>query len=76
MALSDCCEAPIIMNDICRDCGEHCDDIKVETTDISTIEKEFLAFVVMPWGKSLGEHLIPELESIAKTGKMPKLLGM
>lgn len=33
MALSDCCEAPIIMNDICRDCGEHCDDIKVETTD-------------------------------------------
>jgi hypothetical protein len=41
---------------------------------ISTIEKEFMAFVVMPDGKSLGDHLIPELKKISSTGKMPKLL--
>ena len=23
--LSDCCNAPIVMHDICSDCGEHCD---------------------------------------------------
>ena len=22
--LSDCCNAPVIWGDICRDCGEHC----------------------------------------------------
>lgn len=42
---------------------------------ISTIEKEFLAFVVMPDGRNLGDHLIPELKKISTTGKMPKLLG-
>ena len=41
---------------------------------ISTIEKEFLAFVMMPDGRNLGDHLIPELKKIAGTGKMPKLL--
>jgi len=41
---------------------------------ISTIEKEFMAFVIMPDGKSLGDHLIPKLNDIAATGKMPKLL--
>lgn len=43
---------------------------------ISTLEKEFMAFVVMPDGKQLGDHLLPELQSMAKTGKMPKLLGI
>ena len=42
---------------------------------ISTIEKEFMAFVVMPDGKSLGDHLIPKLKNISATGKMPKLLS-
>lgn len=43
-------------------------------SNISSIEKEFMAFVVMPDGKSLGDHLIPKLEEISTTGKMPKLL--
>jgi len=43
---------------------------------ISTIEKEFLAFVMLPDGVSLGDHLIPEIKKIAGTGKMPKLLPM
>jgi hypothetical protein len=41
---------------------------------ISTIEKEFLAFVILPDGMSVGDHLVPELKKIASTGKMPKLL--
>lgn len=41
---------------------------------ISTIEKEFLAFVIMPDGKQLADHLLPQLKQIADTGKMPKLL--
>jgi hypothetical protein len=42
---------------------------------ISTIEKEFLAFVIMPDGKSLGDHLIPELKNVSSTGKTPKLIS-
>jgi len=42
---------------------------------ISTIEKEFMAFVVMPDGKSLGDHLIPKLKDISQTGKLPRLLS-
>jgi hypothetical protein len=41
---------------------------------ISTIEKEFLAFVVMPDGRQLLDHLLPELQAIAASGKMPKLM--
>ena len=50
---------------------------KLEAVEIgiSTIEKEFMAFVIMPDGKQLGEHLIPELKSISSSGKMPKMLG-
>jgi len=29
-ARSNCCDAPIIMSDICSDCGEHCEDINEE----------------------------------------------
>jgi len=41
---------------------------------ISTIEKEFMAFVVMPDGRNLGDHIIPKLIEISKTGKLPRLL--
>ena len=27
---SNCCGAPIVMHDICSDCGEHCDPIMDE----------------------------------------------
>lgn len=42
---------------------------------ISTIEKEFLAFIMMPDGKPLSDHLLPKIHEIAKTGKMPRLLS-
>jgi len=49
---------------------------KLEAVDagISTIEQEFLPFVVMPDGRTFSDHVLPQIESIASTGKMPKLL--
>lgn len=45
-------------------------------TGISTVEKEFLAFVIMPDGRALAEHIGPQLKQLADTGKMEvKLLG-
>jgi uncharacterized radical SAM superfamily Fe-S cluster-containing enzyme len=43
--------------------------------NISTIEQEFMAFVIMPDGRNLGEHIIPKLKDMSETGKMPKLLS-
>jgi len=41
---------------------------------ISTLEKEFLAFIMLPNGQSIGDHIIPKIKKIAGTGEMPKLL--
>ena len=40
---------------------------------ISTIEQEFLAFMIMPDNRPLGDHLIPKMHQIAKNCKLPKL---
>ncbi len=40
---------------------------------ISTIEQEFLAFMIMPDNRPLGDHLIPKMHQIAQNGKLPKL---
>jgi hypothetical protein len=45
-------------------------------TGISTLEKEFMAFIMLPNGKSIGDTLIPDLKQIADSGKIPKMLGM
>lgn len=42
---------------------------------ISTIQEEFLAYVMTPGG-TLGQRLLPQLDEIAKNGKMPPLLGV
>lgn len=41
---------------------------------ISTIEKEFMANIILPDGRNISDHLLPELSQITKSGKMPKLL--
>jgi hypothetical protein len=41
---------------------------------ISTIEKEFLADIVMPDGRSFGEWAQPQVDKMYKSGKMPPLL--
>src|SRR3990172_6106845 len=41
---------------------------------ISEFEAEFMAHIVLPDGKTVGEHLRPQIESAYGSGKMPKLL--
>lgn len=40
-------------------------------TGVSTVEKEFMAWVVTSDGKTLGDHILPHLEDM-KSGKAPK----
>ncbi len=42
---------------------------------IATFESEFLAHIVMPNNRTVGELLIPQIAAAYETKKMPKLLG-
>jgi hypothetical protein len=41
---------------------------------IATFEEEFLAYVVLPDGQSVGQHVLPNIEQAYVTNKMPPLL--
>lgn len=41
---------------------------------IATIEEEFTSHLVMPDGKTVGEHIKPELRKIRESGQMPQSL--
>lgn len=41
---------------------------------ISTVEREFLADVVLPNGFTFAEHVVPQLAEAASEGRMPRLL--
>lgn len=41
---------------------------------ITTFEEEFMAHIVMPNGRTLGENIMPQIETAYKEGKMPKAL--
>lgn len=43
-------------------------------TGITTFETEFLPYIVLPNGESVGEWLTPQLDDIYKSRKMPPLL--
>ncbi len=43
-------------------------------TGISTFESEFLANVLLPDGKTVGEHTIPKVEAAYQSGKLVPLL--
>ncbi len=43
-------------------------------SEISTVEKEFLAWVVTENGQTVGDMLLPQLEQLTHSSKMPKLL--
>lgn len=43
-------------------------------TGIVSIEEEFMPYIVLPNGKTVAETLIPELNQLYKTGKIPRLL--
>lgn len=51
---------------------------KLEAVDsgISTIEREFFYDIVLPDGKTVGEFMAPQIETVYKTGEMPPLLPM
>lgn len=50
--------------------------LEAVNSKISTLENEFLAFVVLPNGKTVGQEIAPQIESTYKTREMPPLLGM
>ena len=49
--------------------------LEAVASGISTIEREFLADVVLPNKKTLSEEVAPFLADAYKSGKMPRLLG-
>ena len=45
-------------------------------SNISTLEQEFMAHIVLPDGRTVGQFMTPQIESAYKSGKMPPMLGM
>lgn len=45
-------------------------------SEITTLENEFMAHIVMPNGQVFGEWAVPQIESSYQTNAMPPLLGM
>lgn len=43
---------------------------------ISTVEQEFLAWIVLPDGSTVGERAIPAIETAYETGKVPAMLAI
>lgn len=41
---------------------------------ITTFEEEFLAHIVMPDGKTMGQHVLPGIAAAYESGRMPKAL--
>lgn len=42
---------------------------------ITTLEQEFMAHIVLPNGRTVGDALLPQIERSYADGKMPPLLG-
>jgi hypothetical protein len=49
--------------------------LEAVNSGISTFEQEFLANIYLPDGKTVGDHMVPQLEQAYRNGKMPPLLG-
>ncbi len=45
-------------------------------SEITTLEQEFMAHIVLPNGSTVGDVVLPEIERSYKSGDMPGLLGM
>jgi hypothetical protein len=43
-------------------------------SEISTVETEFMTWMVLPNGETVGQWMMPQLEAIYQSGKMPPLL--
>ena len=49
---------------------------KLEAVDagITTVEQEFLAHIVLPDGRTVGQHTLPAIATAYESGEMPQLL--
>jgi hypothetical protein len=58
-------------------CLNLCIKAKLESiaTGIETFEESFMAHVVLPDGRTMGEAALPQIEQAYSDGKMPPLLG-
>lgn len=43
-------------------------------TGISSFEEEFLAYIVLPDGSTVGEWAAPQIEQVYTTGRMPPMM--
>lgn len=50
--------------------------LEAVSSDISTVEKEFFAWMVLPNGQTAGDTILPQIEEAYETGRMPKLLPL
>jgi len=48
--------------------------LEAVSTGIVTFEEEFLPYIVLPGGQTVGEKIIPSLDAAYASGKLPKLL--
>ena len=48
--------------------------LEVVSTGISTFEEEFLAHLILPSGRTVGEEVGPAIETAYRTGTMPPML--
>ena len=46
--------------------------LEVVESGISTFDQEFLGHILLPDGKTVGDHIIPNVTKIYATGKMPR----
>lgn len=49
--------------------------LEIIADGMSTVEREFLADIMLPDGRRVLEDLAPKLQAAYKTGKLPPLLG-
>lgn len=49
---------------------------KLEATEtgIITFEEEFLSYIVLPDNSTVGEYMLPQIESAYQNGEMPRML--
>ncbi|RJP53598.1 MAG: hypothetical protein C4583_04230 [Anaerolineaceae bacterium] len=48
--------------------------LEAVNSNISTVETEFLPWMVLPNGQTVGQWMMPQLDAIYQSGKMPPLL--
>lgn len=48
--------------------------LEAATAGITTVEQEFLAHIVLPDGRTVGQHTLPAIASAYESGSLPQLL--